>query len=182
MPTRDADRLPFAATPMAAHYERVGTLPVAVVLDDVRSLYNVGAFFRTADAVRIERLVLAGITGRPPNRQITKTALGADEHVAWESVPEAKPRVDEFRRAGYEIAVVETGLHAVDLFEWRPAFPVCLVFGHEVEGVRPSLIEAADTLVRIPMRGTKRSLNVATAAGVVLFELLRKYAASVNRV
>lgn len=167
---------------MAASFDHVGTLPVVVVLDDVRSLYNVGAFFRTADAVRLERLVLAGITGCPPSRQITKTALGAEDHVVWESVPYARPRVDALRGAGYEIAVVETNVRGVDVFEWHPAFPVCLVFGHEVEGVRPSLVEAADTLVHIPMRGMKGSLNVATAGGVVLFELLRKYVASLDRV
>jgi 23S rRNA (guanosine2251-2'-O)-methyltransferase len=166
----------------AAPGRRVETLPVVVLLDDVRSLYNVGAFFRTADAVGAERLVLAGITGHPPNRQIAKTALGAEEQVAWEAAASASLKVEELRRAGYEIAVLETGLHSVDLFEWRPAFPVCVVLGHEVEGVRPSLVEAADVLVRIPMRGTKRSLNVATAGGVVLFELLLKYAADHDRV
>jgi 23S rRNA (guanosine2251-2'-O)-methyltransferase len=146
----------------------------------VRSLYNVGSFFRTADAVGVERLILAGITGHPPSRQITKTALGAEAYVPWDWVPGARPRVDELSSAGYQIAVIETGPVGVDLFRWRPAFPVCLVFGHEVEGVRPSLVDAADVVVRIPMRGTKRSLNVATAGGVVLFELLRKHAGGVD--
>jgi len=158
-------------------YEGMGPLPVSVVLDNVRSLYNVGAFFRTADAVRLEKLLLCGITGRPPKRAITKTALGAEETVAWAHTWEPVPLVEEMRRRGYEIAAVETAVHAVDLFDWVPRFPVCLVFGHEVEGIRPELSSLADTHVRIPMLGAKHSLNVATAGGVVIYELLRKYRA-----
>jgi 23S rRNA (guanosine2251-2'-O)-methyltransferase len=169
------DRLPFFATRTGAVYEGMGPLPVSVVLDNVRSLYNVGAFFRTADAVRLEKLHLCGITGRPPKRAITKTALGAEETVAWAHTWEAVPLVEEMRRRGYEIAAVETAVHAVDLFDWAPRFPVCLVFGHEVEGIRPEVSSLADTHVRIPMLGSKHSLNVATAGGVVIYELLRKY-------
>jgi len=154
------------------------SLPVSVVLDNVRSLYNVGAFFRTADAVRLEKLHLCGITGRPPKRAITKTALGAEETVRWEHTWEPVLVVEEMRRRGYEIAAIETAVHAVDLFEWVPRFPVCLVFGHEVEGIRPELSGLADTHVRIPMLGLKHSLNVATAGGVVIYELLRKYCAA----
>jgi tRNA G18 (ribose-2'-O)-methylase SpoU len=153
----------------------MGPLPVSVVLDNVRSLYNVGAFFRTADAVRLEKLYLCGITGQPPKRAISKTALGAEETVAWAHTWEPVPVVEDMRRRGYEIAAVETAVHAVDLFDWAPNFPVCLVFGHEVEGIRPELSSLADTHVRIPMRGSKHSLNVATAGGVVIYELLRKY-------
>jgi 23S rRNA (guanosine2251-2'-O)-methyltransferase len=169
------DRVPFFATRTGAIYEGVGQLPVSVVLDNVRSLYNVGAFFRTADAVRLEKLHLCGITGRPPKRAITKTALGAEETVAWAHTWEPVPLVQEMRRAGYEIAAVETAVHAVDLFDWAPRFPVCLVFGHEVDGIREEVSRLADTHVRIPMLGTKHSLNVATAGGVVIYELLRKY-------
>lgn len=153
----------------------MGPLPVTVVLDNVRSLYNVGAFFRTADGVRLEKLHLCGITGHPPKRAITKTALGAEETVAWEHDWEPVALVEKMRRRSYEIAAVETAVHAVDLFDWAPRFPVCLVFGHEVEGIRPELSALADTHVRIPMLGAKHSLNVATAGGVVIYELLRKY-------
>jgi 23S rRNA (guanosine2251-2'-O)-methyltransferase len=169
------DRIPFFATRTGATYEGMGPLPVSVLLDNVRSLYNVGAFFRTADAVRLEKLLLCGITGRPPKRAITKTALGAEETVAWAHTWEPVPLVEEMRRRGYEIAAVETAVHAVDLFDWAPRFPVCLLFGHEVEGIRPELSALADTHVRIPMLGAKHSLNVATAGGVVIYELLRKY-------
>jgi len=176
------DRLPFHATDAARAYDGIRSLPVAVLLDNVRSLYNVGAFFRTADAVRLEKIYLSGITGRPPKRAITKTALGAEETVAWEHSWEAASLVRGLRARGYEIAAVETTLHAVNLFEWAPRFPVCVVFGHEVDGIAPGISALADTQVRIPMLGAKHSLNVATAGGVVLYELLRKYSALVPAV
>jgi tRNA G18 (ribose-2'-O)-methylase SpoU len=138
-------------------------------------MYNVGAFFRTADAAAIEKLYLCGITSHPPKRQIAKTALGAEQTVAWEHSWDAPAVVRELRARGYEIAAVETSLGSVDLFDWTPAFPVCLLFGHEVDGLRPELLALADTRVRIPMLGAKHSLNVATAGGVVVYELLRKY-------
>jgi 23S rRNA (guanosine2251-2'-O)-methyltransferase len=170
------DRVPFRATHAGAVYAGL-SLPVSILLDNVRSLYNVGAFFRTADAAGIEQLHLCGITGRPPKRAISKTALGAEESVRWEHSWEPLPVVEGLRARGYDIAAVETSLHAVDLFDWEPRFPVCLLFGHEVEGLRPELSEVADTHVRIPMLGGKHSLNVATAGGVVVYELLRKYRA-----
>ena len=168
------DRLPFCATQAGAVYDGL-RLPVSILLDNVRSLYNVGAFFRTADAAHVEKLYLCGITGHPPQRALSKTALGAEEAVAWEHAAEAAPVVEAMRGRGHEIAAVETAVHAVDLFDWRSRFPVCLIFGHEVEGIRPELSAAADTHVRIPMLGGKHSLNVATAGGVVVYELLRKY-------
>jgi tRNA G18 (ribose-2'-O)-methylase SpoU len=171
------DRLPFQATAAGTPYDHVHTLPVAVLLDNVRSLYNVGAFFRTADAAAIEKLLLCGITGRPPKRAISKTALGAEETVPWEHAWDAAPAIGTLRSRGYEIAAVETHVHAVDLFDWRPRFPVCMVFGHEVDGIQPAVSALCDTHVRIPMLGAKHSLNVATAGGVVIYELLRKYRA-----
>ena len=168
------DRLPFQATAAGAQYENL-RLPVTVLLDNVRSLHNVGAFFRTADAAAVEALCLCGITGRPPKRAISKTALGADDTVPWEHHWEPVPVVQRLRSRGCEIAAVETSVHAVDLFDWMPRFPLCVIFGHEVEGVRPEVSALADTHVRIPMLGVKHSLNVATAGGVVVYELLRKY-------
>jgi tRNA G18 (ribose-2'-O)-methylase SpoU len=169
------DRLPYRATALGSSYEALGPLPVAVLLDNIRSLYNVGAFFRTADAVGAERLYLSGITAAPPDRRIAKTALGAEQTVAWERTPDLLLTVEDLRRRHHEIAAVETTLHAVDLFDWQPAFPVCVLFGHEVDGLAPALLDGADTHVRIPMLGLKHSLNVATAGGVVLYELLRKW-------
>lgn len=169
------DRVPFQTTRAGAAYDGIAALPVSVLLDNVRSLYNVGAFFRTADAAGITKLFLCGITGRPPKRAIGKTALGAEETVPWEHSWEPVPVLEEMRARGVEIAAVETSVHAVDLFDWLPRFPVCVVFGHEVEGIRPQVAALCDTHVRIPMLGRKHSLNVATAGGVVIYELLRKY-------
>ncbi len=170
-----SDATPFRATHAGRSYEQLRPLPVTVLLDNVRSLYNVGAFFRTVDGAGAERLILGGITGRPPHKSIEKTALGAQEAVAWEHHWDPLRRLDELREGGYEIAAVETAAHAVDLFDWEPQFPVCLVFGNEVEGIREEILGKCDTFVRIPMLGTKQSLNVAVAGGVALYELLRKY-------
>ncbi|MFN3325662.1 MAG: RNA methyltransferase [Bryobacteraceae bacterium] len=169
------ERVPFQVTHPAAAYEGIERLPVVVLLDSVRSMYNVGSFFRTADAAGVEKLYLSGITARPPKKEITKTALGAEETVPWEHAPNPAALLARLRSEGFEVAAVETSLHSVDLFDWRPRFPVCLIFGHEVEGVERGLQEACDTHVRVPMLGLKHSLNVATAGGVVLYELLRKY-------
>jgi len=169
------ERLPFQATVASARYGSFERLPVTVLLDNVRSLYNVGAFFRTADAASIEKLCLCGITAHPPQRALSKTALGAEDTVPWEYSWDPIPIVERLRKDGLEIAAVETSVHAVDLFDWQPAYPVCVIFGHEVDGIRPELKAQCDTFIRIPMLGKKFSLNVATAGGVVLYELLRKY-------
>jgi tRNA G18 (ribose-2'-O)-methylase SpoU len=150
-------------------------LPAVALLDNVRSMYNVGAFFRTADAIGLEKLYLCGITAHPPKKAIAKTALGAEETVPWEHSWDAAITIQNLRQRGYEIAAIETTGQALDLFYWQPHFPVCVVFGHEVEGVGSDLLTLADTHVQIPMLGRKHSLNVATAGGVVLYELWRKY-------
>jgi tRNA G18 (ribose-2'-O)-methylase SpoU len=146
---------------------------VEALLHNVRSLYNVGAFFRTGDAVGLSRLHLSGFTGSPPSKQIAKTALGSEQAVPWARA-EPLALIDERKRAGWETAAIETLTDTVDLFEWEPRFPVLVVFGHEVEGLPGEIVHRCDTRVRIPMVGTKRSLNVATAGGVVLYELFRK--------
>ncbi len=169
------ERLPFRASHLATTYDSITRLPVAVLLDNVRSAYNVGSFFRTGDAAAIEEIFLAGITGKPPSSAIHKTALGAEETVRWEHDWEVLPLLDRIQAKGYRLAAVETTPHAIDLFDWDPEFPVCIVFGHEVEGIRPEVAARCDVHIRIPMLGLKHSLNVATAGGVVLFELLRKY-------
>src|SRR5262245_31143785 len=159
----------------------MGRLPVQVLLENVRSLYKVGAFFRTCDAAGVQSLYLCGITGCPPAKEIHKTALGAEESVRWQYHASAVCLAAGLRDSGCEIAAVETSLHAVDLFDWKPSFPVCVVFGNEVEGIHPDLSRMCDTHIRIPMLGLKHSLNVATAGGVVIYELLRKYRGAFER-
>jgi tRNA G18 (ribose-2'-O)-methylase SpoU len=150
-------------------------LPVVMVLDHVRSMYNVGAFFRTADAAGLARLSLCGITAHPPQEGIAKTALGSEQTVAWEYHTDALVALRMYRARGYEIAAIETGEQAVDLFDWQPRWPVCVVFGNEVDGLGEGLMSECDTHVKLPMLGVKNSLNVATVGGVVAYELLRKF-------
>jgi 23S rRNA (guanosine2251-2'-O)-methyltransferase len=177
----DDERIPFQVTPTAAAYDNIERLPVTVLLDNLRSAYNVGSFFRTADAAKIERLVLCGITSCPPHKGVLKTALGAEETVAWEFSESSNVAAQTLRERGHELAVLETSTHAVDLFDWVPQFPVCIIFGNELEGARPELLACCDVHVRIPMLGFKHSLNVATAGGIALFELLRKYREMLRR-
>lgn len=166
---------PFRTLALAEPYDAIPRVPVSVVLENVRSLYNVGSFFRTGDAAGIEKLYLAGYTGFPPQRGIAKVALGAEDSLPWERHEDAAALVRDMQAEGRQIAVLETVARAVDLYDWTPAFPVSIVFGNEVEGITRELSDLADVHVRVPMLGVKQSLNVAVAGGVVLFELLRKY-------
>ena len=152
---------------------------VRVILDNIRSLYNTGAFFRTADACGVEKLVLCGITPRPDQggrqrRAIAKTALGAEDTVPWEYEADTATAIGNAMAAGYHVAAIETSAEAVDLYDWTPSWPVCVIFGHETDGVSAAVAAHVHMHVRIPMLGEKRSLNVATAGGVVLYELLRR--------
>jgi tRNA G18 (ribose-2'-O)-methylase SpoU len=169
--------VPYLVTQAAAPYEGLRPIPVSILLHDVRSLYNVGAFFRSADAAGCAKLYLSGITAYPPHPGLGKTALGAEETVPWEHHSDPVALLTELRRQGHEIAAVETSVHATDLYDWQPHFPVCVLFGHETDGLFEPLLALCDTHVRIPMLGRKHSLNVATAGGVVIYELLRKYRA-----
>lgn len=168
------ERIPYLATLASEPYSNL-RLPVSILLDNIRSMYNVGAFFRTADGAGIERLLLSGITARPPKSQIHKTALGSEDRVPWEAVDNAANMLRNLAAQGYEIAAIETSERAVDIFDWCPRFPACVLFGHEVDGLSSPLLELCDTHVRIPMLGLKHSLNVASAGAIVMYELLRKY-------
>ncbi len=156
-------------------------LPVSVVLHHVRSLYNVGSFFRTADGAGVQELLLSGITARPPRKEIAKTALGAEDSVPWAGVDDLPSWMEAFAAAGGHLAAIETTPDAIDLYDWAPTWPVAVLFGHEVEGLPDDLLARCHVHVRIPMHGTKGSLNVATAGGVVLYELRRQYRACAPR-
>lgn len=152
------------------------SLCAEILLDRVRSLYNVGAFFRTGDAVGVEKIHLGGYTGSPDQPGAAKTALGAEKSVAWERADDPQALIERWREEGREIVAVEAGAGAIDLYDWEPSFPLGLIFGNEVDGVSEELLAHADRRVEIPMLGVKDSLNVAVAGGVVLYELLRKRA------
>lgn len=150
--------------------------PLVLVLDNVRSALNVGSAFRTADAFAIEKIILCGITAQPPNREITKTALGATESIAWAYVKEAVEAVQNLKVQGFKIIVVEQAENSVLLqdFELQSDTKYALVFGNEVMGVSDDIMELADAALEIPQFGTKHSLNISVCVGIVVWELFRK--------
>lgn len=149
--------------------------PFVMVLDNIRSMHNVGAAFRIADAFLLEKLYLCGITAAPPHREIHKTALGAEEHVAWEKVPNTQMAIRHVKEAGYVLVGVEqtdasTGLQ---YFTCCPTQKYAVVFGHEVFGVQEDVLAACDTCLAIPQYGVKHSLNVSVSMGIVVWELIK---------
>ena len=148
--------------------------PIYALLDNVRSLHNVGAIFRTSDAVLLSRLYLCGITGCPPRTEIGKTSLGADELVPWEQHDDSVEAVEKLKADGVKIVAVELAEGAVNYSEAIYDFPVCFVFGHEVEGVSDEVMELVDMAVSLPMLGRANSLNVATCYGIIMYDALRK--------
>ncbi len=156
-----------------AEFRAAGKSPFIIVLDNVRSLNNVGSVFRTADAFLAEAVWLCGITATPPHREIHKTALGATESVAWRYFDDSLTAVGELRERGYTIVSVEQTEGAVPLnhFKTEPGQHYALIFGHEVRGVSEKVIELSDHCIEIPQYGTKHSFNIAVSAGIVLWEL-----------
>ena len=150
--------------------------PVCVVVDNVRSIYNVGSIFRTSDAALVEKLYLTGFTGTPEHRALRKTALGAEETVAWQHEGDVQAVVRRLRREGYTIAVLEITDTPSRVSRLEPAhFPLCLVVGNEVSGVQDEVVALADLALEIPQYGAKQSLNVAVAYGVAVFGVVERY-------
>jgi 23S rRNA (guanosine2251-2'-O)-methyltransferase len=152
-------------------------IPVCILLDNIRSLHNVGSVFRTSDAFRIAKIFLTGITGVPPHREIQKTALGATESVDWEYAENSAEAVNKLKADGFTIVVIEQTTTSIPLkqFEPRPAHKYCLVFGNEVNGVSEDVLRLADVALEIPQEGTKHSLNVSVCAGIVAWEIFNKF-------
>ena len=149
--------------------------PIAVLLEDIRSLYNVGSVFRTSDAAGIEKIFLCGYTGYPPRREIEKTALGSVENVPWERIPNQFEAVNHIRRQGYQIIALEHTTSSISYTEARYRFPLFLVIGNEVKGVSEPLISRCDFAVHIPMYGVKHSLNVSVAFGIAAYHVVHVY-------
>jgi tRNA G18 (ribose-2'-O)-methylase SpoU len=148
--------------------------PVTVILDNIRSLYNVGSVFRTCDAARVEKLILTGYTPYPPRKEIAKTALGAIESVPWEYCKNAVDAVKALKEKGMTIAVLEQTDNSIPYYTLeKKNFPLCLIVGNEISGVSPELVALADIALEIPMYGVKHSLNVAVACGIAVFEAVR---------
>lgn len=160
-------------------YATAPKCPVLVILDNVRSLLNVGAVFRTVDALRLRGVVLCGITGTPGHADLHKSALGAEETVDWHYLPETIEAVCRARREGYRIIAVEQAHDSIALPDATqiidPTIPTALILGHEVHGVEQEVVDAADYCLEIPQYGTKHSLNVSVAAGIVLYTISQLY-------
>lgn len=151
-------------------------LPVCLVLDNIRSLHNVGSAFRTADGFRLEKIFLTGITGTPPHREIQKTALGATESVEWVYIEKPVDAVSALKAEGYKILIIEQTTASISLqtFTPSPSEKYALIFGNEVNGVSEEMIPFGDLAIEIPQSGTKHSLNVSVCMGIVLWEMFRK--------
>ena len=151
-------------------------LPLCIVLDNIRSLHNVGSAFRTADAFRVEKIFLTGITGCPPHREIQKTALGATESVPWAYSEHPPDIVKKLKQDGYRVVIVEQTSESISLqkFEPMPNEKYCLVFGNEVNGVSEEVITLGDIALEIPQEGTKHSLNISVCLGIVIWEIFKK--------
>jgi tRNA G18 (ribose-2'-O)-methylase SpoU len=154
--------------------DTVKRLPLVVVVDNVRSLYNVGSIFRTSDGAMIEKLILAGFTPYPPRKEIEKTALGATKSVPWEYVKHPVEAIAPLKHRGYKIICLELTDDSIPYYNiTHEQFPMCLVVGNEITGVSKDVIEQCDGAIEIPMFGTKQSLNVAVAYGIAVFELAK---------
>lgn len=161
--------------PCLDDYRHRDKLPIVVVLDNVRSLNNIGSIFRTSDAFRVDEIMLCGITATPPSVEIHKTALGAEDSVTWSYHATTLDAIALLRERGYTIAVLEQVKGSVDLRQWdvRQCAPVAIIAGNEVMGVDQAVVDAADVCVEIPQEGTKHSLNVSVSTALILWEAYR---------
>ena len=146
---------------------------IYALLHNIRSLHNVGSLFRTADGAGVEKLFLCGETGAPPRAEIAKTALGAEGSVPWEYWMDTKECLAKLKKEGVRIVALELTPRSIDYRKFVAKGPVCLVVGSEVGGIPDSILELCDEAIRIPMRGTKESLNVSVAFGIAVYELAR---------
>lgn len=157
-------------------FKEAAKTPIIVVLDDIRSLHNIGAFFRTSDAFLLEKIYLCGITATPPNKEIHKTALGATETVAWEYVKDINKLMVRLKKEDVKIFSIEQVENSTMLNDLNVALgeKYALVFGNEVKGVNQEVINISDLVVEIPQLGTKHSLNVSVSGGIVIWDVFQK--------
>jgi 23S rRNA (guanosine2251-2'-O)-methyltransferase len=151
-------------------------LPVTVVLDNIRSMHNIGSIFRTGDGFAVEQIYLCGITAQPPHREIEKTALGATQSVNWAYFETPLQAIEQLRNNGYQIIAIEQAENSVMLNKFKPSIneQYALVFGNEVNGVSDEVMQQIDTCIEIPQFGTKHSFNVVVSAGIVLWDFFSK--------
>ncbi len=151
-------------------------LPVAVVLDNVRSMHNIGSIFRTSDGFAVEHICLCGITAQPPHREIEKTALGATQSISWLYFNDTLQAVEHLRAEGYKIIAIEQAQNSIMLNNFNPAVDekYALIFGNEVNGVSDDVMQKIDACIEIPQFGTKHSFNIVVSAGIVLWDFFSK--------
>lgn len=151
-------------------------IPLIVVLDNIRSLNNIGSVFRTSDAFRVQEIILCGITATPPNRDIHKTALGAEDSVEWRHFESTKDAVLELKTNNIQIVAIEQAKESISLneFQIKSDKPIAVIFGNEVEGVSDDVMDIVDECIEIPQYGTKHSLNISVSAGIVIWDLFQK--------
>lgn len=168
--------------PTAEQFSQMEKMPVVVVLDNVRSAQNIGAFFRTGDAFAIERVCLCGITATPPSREIHKSSLGAEFTVAWQHFSTTTECLQQLREEGYTLLAIEQveGASMLDDFEIETGRRYALVFGNEVMGVEQEAVDMCDGAIEIPQLGTKHSLNVSVSGGVVLWRFFEHFRQQIN--
>jgi len=155
--------------------EKTTRNPVVVLLENIRSLYNVGSIFRSSDGALIEKLFLTGYTGYPPRKEIDKTSLGSVESVPWEYQANSLEAVKKLKSNNYQIVSLEQTSKSIPYNKASYQFPLCLILGNEVKGISPEILQESDLAIDIPMLGRKQSLNVTVAYGIVLYHLITKY-------
>ncbi|HBF88393.1 MAG TPA: RNA methyltransferase [Bacteroidales bacterium] len=151
-------------------------IPLIVILDNIRSLHNIGSVFRTSDAFMVEKIYLCGITACPPNKEIHKTALGSTDSVDWGYIENTEDIINELKSAGYKIFSIEQAENSINLIEFtvEKGVKYGIVFGHEVKGVSQEVVNMSDGVIEIPQYGTKHSLNISVSAGIVIWDLFTK--------
>ena len=157
-------------------FKKAPKTPIIVILDNIRSLNNIGSVFRTSDAFLIEKIILCGITAKPPHKDIQKTALGATESVDWEYIEETSEALKKLKKSGFTIVSIEQTENAVELqnFTIEAKKKYAVIFGNEVKGVQQKVVNLSDYCIEIPQFGTKHSFNISVSAGIVLWEFFKK--------
>lgn len=167
----------FSNRPTLRELKKMKRLPIYALVENIRSMHNVGSIFRSSDGARIQELILSGFTPSPPRREIDKTALGATDSVPWIYIKDPLVKVKELKKRGIRIIAVEHTRESRLYTNVTYQFPLCVIVGNEVEGISEALLSAADEAIELPMLGLKQSLNVSVAFGIIVYHLMQQYLA-----